>query len=415
MRILVYPHDLGVGGSQLNAIDLAAAVRDRGHEVTVFGRPGPLVTRVHELGLPFVEAPTPGRRPSPAVARAIRELVDSQGLDVVHGYEWPPALEAALATRGRPGTVAVTTIMSMSVPGFIPRSRCTVVGTEQIAAHEQRRGRSRVAVIEPPVDIEHDAVSTAAVEQFRARWSLDPARPAVVSVARFAHELKLEGTLAAIEAVATLTPQHRPQLVLVGDGPARAEVEARVARTREVSGADIILTGQLDDPRPAYAAADVMLGMGGSALRALAFGKPLVVQGENGFWQLLTPETAPLFLWQGWYGVGSDATGGPTTLAGVLGPLLDDGPLRAELGRFGQELVRSRFALTRAARLQEDCYRRALDDPRPFSTPADAAALLRYVGYYVGKRVRRALGTERTDDFNARPVAGRMGVPAGRR
>ena len=49
MRILVYPHDLGIGGSQLNAIELAAAVQRLGHEVIVYGRPGPRTRHIGEL------------------------------------------------------------------------------------------------------------------------------------------------------------------------------------------------------------------------------------------------------------------------------------------------------------------------------------------------------------------------------
>ena len=35
MRVLVYPHAMEIGGSQLNAVETGAALRDRGHEVTV--------------------------------------------------------------------------------------------------------------------------------------------------------------------------------------------------------------------------------------------------------------------------------------------------------------------------------------------------------------------------------------------
>ena len=75
MRILVYPHDLEMGGSQLNAIELAAAVRDLDHDVIVYGRPGPLTRRVHELGLEFVEAPDPWIRPNPRTVRHLRQLM----------------------------------------------------------------------------------------------------------------------------------------------------------------------------------------------------------------------------------------------------------------------------------------------------------------------------------------------------
>ena len=50
MRLLVAPHDLNIGGSQINAIDLAAGAAEAGHEVTVFGVPGPLVDLVPTVG-----------------------------------------------------------------------------------------------------------------------------------------------------------------------------------------------------------------------------------------------------------------------------------------------------------------------------------------------------------------------------
>src|ERR1700680_2468459 len=65
-----------------------------------------------------------------------------------------------------------------------------------------------------------------------------------------------------------------------------------------------VLTGELQDPRSAYAAANVVLGMGGSALRGMAFGKPLIVQGERGFWELVTLESTLTFLRPGWEGGG---------------------------------------------------------------------------------------------------------------
>jgi hypothetical protein len=34
MNIVVYPNAMSIGGSQLNAIELAAAVRKHGHNVT---------------------------------------------------------------------------------------------------------------------------------------------------------------------------------------------------------------------------------------------------------------------------------------------------------------------------------------------------------------------------------------------
>ncbi|KQM81438.1 glycosyltransferase family 4 protein [Agromyces sp. Leaf222] len=416
MRIVVYPHDLGIGGSQLNAIELAAAVRALGHEVLVFGRPGALVARIEACGLEFVEAPAPGKRPSPSVARALAHLVRDRGIDLVHGYEWPPILEGVLSmTMGREAAV-VGTVMSMSVPTFIPRSIELVVGTEEIGAAERTAGRRRVHVLEPPVDLGHNEIaSDPGVEAFRARFGLDGSRLVVVSVARFAHELKLEGTLTAIRSVGEVGRDSSEgelspvSLVLVGDGPARAEIEAAASEANARHGdGTVVITGQLDDPRPAYAAADVALGMGGSALRALAYGKPLIVQGERGFWRTLTPESLAGFLWTGWYGIGDGAEGGGGAFRDALRPLLADPARRRELGEFGLRTVRERFSLERAAGLQLEVYLQALEGRGSGSAVlSESVALARYARYYGEKRALRALGRERLDDFNSRPVTAR--------
>lgn len=406
MKIIVYPHDLGIGGSQLNAIELAAAVRDLGHEVLVFGRPGALNARIDDLGLEFIAAPPPGKRPSPPTARALRDLVAQRGIDVIHGYEWPPALDASLAmSQGRTAAV-VATVMSMSVPPFIPRSVPLVVGTEEIADAERRAGRHRVDVLEPPVDLTHNDIDRdPGVAAFRERFGLTDDRITIVSVSRFARELKLEGVLTAIDVVGRMSRTDRVRLVLVGDGPARAEVEAHARAVNDEFGAGtVVLTGRLDDPRPAYAAADISFGMGGSALRALAYRAPLIVQGEQGFWKTLTPHTLEAFLWTGWYGVDGGTEYGVESLEAELGPLVRSARRRAELGMFGLQLVRDRFSLQRAAALQVSLYEQALARPAKLPMASELAALGRYGSYYIGKRIRRAQGREAEDDFNARPV-----------
>jgi glycosyltransferase involved in cell wall biosynthesis len=408
MKILVYPHDLGMGGSQLNAIEIAAAVSHLGHEVAIFGRPGTLVSRIQQLGLEFIESPQPRRRPSPSVVRALVDLIDDRGFEIIHGYEWPPTLEAVLATRRRRSAVAVSTVMSMAVAPFIPRSTPLLVGTAEIESAERALGRRRVGLLEPPVDLSFNGPDIPVdVDGFRRRFGINPSKAVVVSVTRFARELKLEGTIAAIDAIGGLAGTLPIQLVLVGDGPERAQIEARATAVNATTGENtIVITGQLDDPRAAYSIADVALGMGGSALRALAFEKPLIVQGEIGFWKLLTPESLDQFLLHGWYGVGSSVESGAPALASILSSLLPDEPARESLARFGRSVVEQRFSLTGAAEIQVEEYRSAmLNRSSQRAEFADhAAGAARYVRYYLDKRVKRALGSERSDDFNAKPV-----------
>jgi glycosyltransferase involved in cell wall biosynthesis len=404
VKILVYPHAMEIGGSQLNAIELAGAVRDLGHEVAVVGEPGPLVELVTKLGLEHVPLPAERRRPSPSVARGLRALVRSREFDIVHGYEWPPALEAAAGTFGTRGA-AVCTVMSMAIAPFLPRTMPLVVGTRALQEHTAALRPGPVYLIEPPVDIDDNAPDHP-VDEFRRTYGLDRDDTVVDIgvVCRLVPELKLEGVLTAIDVIGELAATRPVRLTVVGDGTARDEVERRAAAANDRAGRRaVVLTGELRDPRPAYAAADVMLGMGGSALRSLSFGRPLVVQGERGFWELLTPDTVDLFLQQGWYGLG-DGAGGADRLAGHLIRLLDDAPLRDKLGQFGRDLAVERFSLQQAARTQVEIYRRAVAERRPgvLDGLRSGAGL---VAYKVNRRLEARRGTQRRDDFNAATLA----------
>jgi len=407
VKIVVYPHDLHIGGSQINAIEIASRIARGGNECIVFGRPGPLVDRVHELGLEFVPSPDPGRRPSGPAMATLAELVGGREIDVIHGYEWPPSLEAWLVSLRSPRPVAaVSTVMSMAIAPFLPRTLPLVVGTAQIEAAERQSGRRLTTLIEPPVDLVENAPSPEGC-RLRSRWGISDDETCIVTVTRLAHELKLEGILSAIDAMPVLNTGRIVRLLIVGDGPARAEVQDHASRVNGGLGFEsVVLAGSMEDPRDAYDAADVVLGMGGSALRALAFGKPLIVQGERGFWRLLTPDTVEQFLWTGWYGIGDSVDAGAELFVTEIGPILDDSDRRETLGRFGRHLVEQRFGLDDAAERQLVIYKAALA-LRAGRTGVLTDLVRSGMGYskYVGARKgAKFLGRITRDDFNSRPV-----------
>ncbi|WP_110182146.1 glycosyltransferase family 4 protein [Nocardioides solisilvae] len=407
MRVLVYPHAMEMGGSQLNAVELAGAVRDLGHEVVVYAPDGPLVDVVARMGLEVVPRHPSPITPGPGTAQDLRRLSRTRGIDVLHGYEWPPIMECwAAAGPARGGPAVVGTVMSMAVADFLPRSLPLFVGTERLRRLTAATRPGEVLLMEPPVDVRANAPGGPGRE-FRAAHA-EPDEQLVVVVTRLARELKLEGILTAVHAVALLARERRVRLVVVGDGPARAEVEGAAAAAAALVGRPVVeLTGSVPDPRGAYDAADVCLGMGGSALRAMAFAKPLVVQGEGGFFRTLTPDSLPQFLEGGWYGRAdlgrADAV---LALAGQLRELLDDPAGAARLGAFGRRVVERRFSLERAAEQLVTTYaaaRRAPAEGSPWvrDSVRSGAGL---VGYKVVRRARRLGGRVSRDDFNARPA-----------
>ena len=103
MKVLIYPHDLGMGGSQLNAIELAARVRDLGAETMIFGRPGVLCERIRHMFWAEIESSDPPGRPSIRIARELR--TSPRGPKNYHCRAPSPTFTGVLCSGCRGGRV----------------------------------------------------------------------------------------------------------------------------------------------------------------------------------------------------------------------------------------------------------------------------------------------------------------------
>ncbi|ROQ16970.1 glycosyltransferase involved in cell wall biosynthesis [Rathayibacter sp. PhB93] len=395
MRILTCLHTMEVGGSQINGIELAGRMAALGHEAVVYGPDGDLRPLVAELGLDWEEAPEKGPRLSFRSMARLRRIVRERRIDLIHAYEWAPTMDAAFGPHLIDGVPVVTTVLSPEVPDFVPAAFPMIVGVVELLEEESRR-RPTLHLIEPPVDTELNApvADAARTAELRERFDVQDGEIAVVTVARLVVDLKREGILAAIEAVGAIGDEHRLRLIVVGDGPVRGELQAAADRVNAGRSRELVtLTGQMLDPRDAYAVADIVLGMGSSALRGMAFAKPLIVQGEKAFWRLLTPESLPFFLDGGWYSLG-DGVDGPGRLAGILAPLASDAELRERLGALGREVVVERFSLAAAASTQAAIYAEAVAarSTLPRRLRALSHPAVRYAAYRLHPLKRRVLG-----------------------
>ena len=364
-RILVQVNSLELGGSQINAVDLAAGVTDLGFEPILIGpadsRPcGPSLFDVAADRGVRVE---PFRRPLTTLsgARELSRLAAEHRADLVHVYgTWSirPAYWGPCALARRP---LVITVYEMDVDPVVYTAPPLIVGTGYLVDELIDR-RGQVRLISPPVDLERDNVTHVQTQQFLQQHDLDPRNVRVVIVSRLDGEpLRPVKTTAVEAALGAMARLDRPDvdLVVVGTGKDAAqlrslaqEVNARLGRR------GCVFTGPLHDPRPAYASADVVLGMGGSAARGLAFGKPLIVTGEYGWFDTFRPETAQRLFRNSFWSeeIKSDPA---DELLRDLAPLLEDGSERCALGAYGRGFAESHFSLSAMSQRLADVYEQA--------------------------------------------------------
>lgn len=397
MKVVVFAHRLEVGGTQTNAIELAAALRDHhGVEPILFATPGPMVRLAESKGLRFQPAPDAFRHPSPRRMAALRELVRAERPELVHAWDWWQSIEAYYAVHLPMRVPLVVSDMMMELTRILPKSIPTTFGTPEIADLARAAGRRRARVLPPPVDTTFNAPGATDYAGFRGEIGVSPEEILAVTVSRLTEHMKSESLYRTINVIGRLGRDYPLRFVVVGDGQARSALERRAAEVNAALGRRaIVFTGALLDPRPAYAAADIVVGMGGSALRGMAFGKPVIVVGENGFCDVLDPCTAAGFLFRGIYGHGA---GDPSNdrLASLVTGLASEAARRAQLGAFARQWVVEHFSLEAVSGELIECFRDAIANPpgvadRTFDALRTAAIYVRERRFLTPSRDRKPI------------------------
>lgn len=371
MKILVYGQNLEIGGCQVNAIELAVALRDiHGYQIVYFASPGPMVELVHKNGLRFVQAPDPLLYPSPARMRALRNTVEREKPDLVHVWDWWQCLDAFYAVYLPLRVPLLVSHMMMDLTRVLPKGLPTTYGTPELRDQARERGRSRSEVLLPPVDVHLNAPNAVDPRTFRDLYGINDDDITLVTVSRLHTLLKSESLVRTIDAIRRLGRDLPLRFVIVGEGDFSSELQRLADETNaELRRPAVILTGPLVDPRPAYAAADIVIGMGGSALRGMAFGKPVLIVGERGFSAPLTPNTAETFYYKGIYGRG-DGDAGNDRMVRNIRELAEHPERLPALGEFSREFVVRHFSLEERSYQLAGYCRDALSGVLPVHTAA---------------------------------------------
>lgn len=361
-RVLVQLGNLELGGAQINAVQLSAAVAQHGFDSLLIGPRDTLPPEgpsLLEIGADYGIAITAYERPASLFshARVLSSLARNWGAEIVHAFS--ASERAAYWGAGLFGRRAlVRTIYEMS---FDPRTHPSVpvvIGTGYL--RDELKGRPGGAtLISPPVDTSRDAPGVTDRNEFRRHLGLGADSIGLVVVSRLSEVMKARGISDAIHAVEYLD-DPRVCLVVVGTGEAQGRLQAAAAAVNARHGrTSIVFTGPLADPRPAYDAADVVLGMGSSAARGLAFGKPLIVLGEHGWSRVFrAPDTESIFRNSFWSA--QEVPDGIGLLSRHIRDLVDHPSERERLGVAARTFAESNFGLSAMALLLAGVYEDAL-------------------------------------------------------
>ncbi|MFC5581181.1 glycosyltransferase family 4 protein [Rhodanobacter terrae] len=295
-----YPPE--INGVALTVHSLATGLAARGHQVDLIrprqpqphqDEPGIEVLSVRGGALPRY----PGLRFGLPAGRTLRQHWRQQRPDAIYVATEGPLGWSAVRTAARLGIPVssgfhtrfdsyadhyglglLTPLVRGYLRRFHQRAAATLVPTDALARELHAMGICNARLLRRAVDTQLFHPNRRD-DDLRSAWGVDAATPVVLYVGRIAPEKNLELAVQAFRAIQQRMPKAR--YVWVGDGPARAALEA--------ANPDFIFAGTQRDEALArhYASADLFPfpslseTFGNVILEALAAGLPVVAYAEG--------------------------------------------------------------------------------------------------------------------------------------
>ena len=288
--------DMGIGGTEQVICQLVRAIDSVEHCVyCVDGGPGALGEALRLEGCPVRAF---SRRPGfdLALIKALRAAVLDDKVSILHCHQYTPFVYGVAAAVGRPATVFFTEHgrfypdsgswkRRLLNPVLVARTEAvTAISAATAKALESFEGiaLSRIDVIYN--GIEEHPVATQSREEMLLELGVEHDARVVGSIGRLDPIKNFPMMIQAFGRIAQRYPKAR--LVIVGDGPARCEIEQTV-RSAGLSDA-VRLPGFLERPRRLLPVFDSFLlssfseGTSMSLLESMAAGVPAVVTRVGG-------------------------------------------------------------------------------------------------------------------------------------
>ena len=351
----------GWGGQEIRILTEAAGMQSRGHRVVVHGAHGSrIVAEAPRFGVPAVALSIGRKRPAGVVA--IRRALHAAQFDIVNTHSstdtWLTAVALRIGARARPVLVR-TRHVSVPVPNdaatrWLYRkatARLVTTGDSLRATLIRDNGIDPERIESIPTGI--DGAHFAPGDRLAARKAVGlPADASLIGIVATLRSWK--GHRYLLEAVAQLR-NRSAMLVIVGDGPQRAALDAQVdalgLRDR------VVFAGQQDDVAPWLRALDVFAlpsyaneGVPQALLQAMFAGVACVTTDAGAIPEIARDGETALVI----------AKEDAAALSRGIAALLADAAVRARLATNARALVTARYGLPVMLDRMEAAFRRAL-------------------------------------------------------
>ncbi len=380
LKILLIYYEPIPAGQTRHVLSLARGLDHRKYRPTVV-LPANLqrsIAAFEQAGVKVVPLPLRKVVWHPQVVAAFARLIRQQDFDIVHVHSQEAGLLARVVARmaGAQGVIYTPQTIDIRRARWhwlyrlseraLARVTDVIISVNELDRQRLIRwGIPHHKIVTIPNGIDLTAFEGPVdVGSLRRELGLAKDRPLVMQVGRLSAQ---KAPLAFVEGAARVL-QERPdtQFALVGEGPLR---EAVAARVRALGlGGHVYLPGWREGAFRLMAAADVVSltsrweGMPHVLLEAMAWSRPVVATAVNGCPEIVVDGTTGFLV----------PPGNTTVWARRVLDLLNDPAKMAAMGWRGRRRVEERFLLREMVARVEDCYLQVAKAHRNLFVPQSA-------------------------------------------
>lgn len=363
-NILLSLQQLTIGGAETHVVELAKELKRRGYNVIVTSKGGVYEKELEAVGIKHYYVPLHTKNPIQTIkaARTLARIIREEKIDIVHSHarissfilgklhkvmKFPYVTTAHWVFTTKYGLKYITDW----------GEKCVAV-SEDIKTYLMDNYKIPARDIRVTINgIDTDKFSPQTdCSDICAELGVNPEKENIISYVSRMDESRSLVAKQLINIVPKLDKEiENLRVIIVGDGDDFETVRSRAdAVNAQLGRKAIVLTGGRTDINKLVAPCKLFVGVSRAALEAMAAAKPVVISGNEGYIGLFDESKLPVGIETNFCCRGCSEPTERLLLDDILKFFKMSDTQKAELGRYGRELIKRDYSVHRMA---DDCVK----------------------------------------------------------
>lgn len=357
-NILLALMQLNIGGAETHVVELAKELKRKGFNVIVTSNGGVYVKELEEYGIKHYSVPLQNKNPLNMAKskRLLKRIIRDEKIDIVHSHARIPSFILGKLHK-KMKFPFVTTAHWVFNTGY-GLKYITDWGEKTVAVSEDIKTylMDNYHIPEGDINVTINGIDTdkfspdTECADIRAELGIKDSDTVITYVSRLDESRSLAAKQ-LIDIVPELDKEiENLKVIVVGAGDDFNNVKTMAERVNKQTGREtVVLTGARTDINKLIAPCELFVGVSRAALEAMAADKPVVIAGNEGYIGLFDESRLEVGIDTNFCCRGCEMPSSELIKQDILRFFKMSAEEKKSLGRYGRELIKREYSVSRMA------------------------------------------------------------------